>query len=75
MPDRMDPEKAARIKLLQRAIELSGMSARQFAIQVLIRDDRTVRKWLHGDSEVPDVVRDFLMTYVHDREKKQGDKA
>jgi hypothetical protein len=68
MPDRMDPEKAARIKLLQRAIELSGMSARQFAIQVLIRDERTVRKWLHADSEVPDVVRDFLMTYLQDRE-------
>jgi hypothetical protein len=67
MPDKMDPEKAARIRLLQRAIELSGMSARQFAVQVLIRDERAVRKWLHGDNEVPDVVRDFLMTYVQDR--------
>lgn len=69
MPDKMDPEKAARIKLLQRAIELSGLSARQFATQVLIRDERTVRKWLHGDSEVPDVVRDFLIGYIHDKEK------
>lgn len=72
MPDRMDPEKASRIKLLQRAIELSRISARQFAVRVLIRDERTIRKWLHGDSEVPDVVRDFLMMYVHERVKMDG---
>jgi hypothetical protein len=75
MPDPSDPEIAARIALLKKAIELSGLSARQFAVQVLIRDERTIRKWLRGDSEVPDVVRDFLISYVHDQEKRGRDDA
>ncbi len=52
------------VALLRRAIELSGKSARRFAVEDLIRDERTVRKWLTGANPLPDVVRDFLMEYV-----------
>lgn len=34
---------------LRRVIERSGLSARQFAMQVLLRDERTIRRWLAGD--------------------------
>lgn len=36
------------------------MSAVRYAREVLIRDDRTLRRWLAGDSPIPDVVVDFL---------------
>ncbi len=40
-----DPE------LLSAAIEASGLSVRQFAADVLIRDPRTVWRWLRGPDE------------------------
>jgi hypothetical protein len=46
--------------LLRAAIERSGMSARAFAVRVLLRDERTVRRWLAGESPIPAVVRDRL---------------
>jgi hypothetical protein len=46
--------------LLRRAIEASGMSARQYAATVLLRDERTVRRWLAGDSPIPEPVVQFL---------------
>lgn len=46
--------------LLRAAIAASGLSARRFAVEVLIRDERTVRRWLAGD-EMPAVVRAFLL--------------
>lgn len=45
-----DPE------LLIKAIEASGLSARRFAVEVLMRDERTIRRWLAGDSPIPEVV-------------------
>lgn len=52
--------------LLTKAIEASGMSARRFAVRVLIRDERTVRRWLAEKSPMPKPVRDFLTAYVED---------
>jgi hypothetical protein len=46
--------------LLRRAIERSGLSARAFAREVLLRDERTVRRWLAGDSPIPEAVLAFL---------------
>jgi hypothetical protein len=46
--------------LLRAAIEASGLSARQYAVTVLLRDERTVRRWLAGDSPIPAPVRQFL---------------
>jgi hypothetical protein len=51
-------------QLLADAIEASGMSARRFAVRVLIRDERTVRRWLSGESPLPKPVRDFLAKYL-----------
>jgi plasmid maintenance system antidote protein VapI len=46
--------------LLEQAIKRSGLSARAFAVQILWRDERTVRRWLSGESPVPAVVADRL---------------
>jgi hypothetical protein len=51
-------------ELLAKAIETSGLSARKFAELVLVRDERTVRRWLAGDSPIPKVVREMLRVQV-----------
>lgn len=48
------------VALLRSAIERSGLSARQYAETVLLRDERTVRRWLAGDSPIPEPVVRFL---------------
>lgn len=48
------------MRRLRAAIEASGLSATQYARQILIRNPRTVRRWLAGDSPIPEAVRDFL---------------
>lgn len=47
--------------LLRDCIALSGLSNRRFARYVLIRDERTIRRWLAGDSPIPEVVTSFLL--------------
>jgi hypothetical protein len=57
-----DLEVAARMsdqRLLSEAIKRSGLSARAFAREIW-RDERTVRRWLAGDSPVPKCVSDRL---------------
>lgn len=46
--------------LLVASIEASGLSARRFATEVLSRDERTIRRWLAGDSPIPKAVVEFL---------------
>lgn len=50
----------ATVALLREAIDKSGLSARRYAEDVLLRDERTVRRWLAGDSPVPIPVVRFL---------------
>lgn len=50
-------------QLLRQAITASGWSIRQFAVDVLVRDERTVRRWLGGDP-MPLVVVRFLASYL-----------
>jgi hypothetical protein len=45
---------------LRAAITASGLSASIYARTVLIRDPRTCRRWLAGDSPIPQSVIDFL---------------
>lgn len=47
-------------ELLLRRIEESGVSARKFAIEVLRREERTIRRYISGESPIPNLVRDFL---------------
>lgn len=46
--------------MLREAIRRSGLSARQYAKQILVRDERTIRRWLSGESPIPDAVVRFL---------------
>lgn len=47
-------------EILRRAIEASGLSARRFATEILLRDERTIRRWLAGDRPIPKAVLAFL---------------
>lgn len=58
-----DVPHAADAELLRACIAKSGLSARQFAMQVLARDERTVRRWLSGQ-ELPQQARAFLERYL-----------
>jgi len=42
--------------LLHLVIHESGLSARRFAVEILTRDERTIRRWLAGDSPIPAAV-------------------
>ena len=48
------------LALLRDAISRSGLSARRYAAQVLLRDERTLRRWLAGKSPIPQAVLDFI---------------
>jgi len=48
------------VQILRDRIAASGLSARRFAREVLLRDERTVRRWLAGDSPIPEPVIAFL---------------
>lgn len=45
---------------LARVIAASGLSARQWARTVVLRNERTVRRWLAGDSPIPAEVLGYL---------------
>ncbi len=48
------------IRLLRRAIKRSGLSNRKYATDVLTRDERTIRRWLSGQSAIPRAVVERL---------------
>jgi len=48
--------RAEQVAMLRAAIARSGLSNRQFAVQVLMRDERTLRRWLSGKQHIPAVV-------------------
>lgn len=52
--------RAEQIALLEQRISESGLSARRFAVEVTLRDERTIRRWLSGDSPIPQIVFDWL---------------
>ena len=56
-------------ELLLAAIQASGLSRRKFAERVLLRDERTVRRWLAGDAKMPPIVREHLQVIVAKAEK------
>lgn len=51
-------------ELIRAAIDASGLSARKFAETVLLRDERTCRRWVAGRNPVPKIVRDKLLAIV-----------
>lgn len=48
------------LALLKDAIKRSGLSTSAFATDVLIRDPRTIRRWLAGEFAIPPIVVEFL---------------
>ena len=56
-------------ELLKLAIARSGLSVRQFARQIVGREDRTIRRWLAGQP-IPDAAKGFLEAYLKKRERK-----
>lgn len=64
-------DRATDREILERAIGASGLSARRFAMDVLARDERTVRRWLQPDDApgarpMPEAVRAFLTRYLRE---------
>jgi hypothetical protein len=56
-----DPRtRADEIALLRAGIARSGLSNRQYAERVLMRDERTLRRWLSGKQHIPAVVLDHI---------------
>lgn len=55
MSKNQPPEEPAQV--LERMIKASGLSARRFASEVLAgRDERTIRRWLAGETMPPKVL-------------------
>lgn len=52
--------RAAAIAQLREAIRRSGLSVTQYARRVLVRDPRTVRRWLAGTQAIPQAVLDLI---------------
>ena len=50
---------------LAKAIDASGLSARSFAALIRV-DERTVRRWLAGDREVPGPVEVIARAIIRD---------
>lgn len=46
--------------LLARVIDASGLTRSQYAKRVLLREPRTIRRWMDGDSPIPRVVAEYL---------------
>lgn len=47
-------------ELLRTVIDASGLSARKWAEDVAWRDERTVRRWINGQTPVPTLIVEKL---------------
>lgn len=52
--------RAEGVELLRRRIKESGMKTGRFAVEILIRQPRTVRRWVADDSPIPRIVLEYL---------------
>lgn len=64
IPDMTDAE------ILSAAIKKSGLSVRRFAREVLVRDPRTVWRWLAGDNPLPRTVRELCERAIEETPAK-----
>jgi len=48
------------VELLRAIVARSGLSNRKFAETQLVRDERTLRRWLAGDIPIPETVLRWL---------------
>lgn len=54
------------IEQLRHAIRQSGLSSSAYARQVLVREPRTIRRWLAGQSPIPAAVVAFLNAHQNE---------
>lgn len=59
-------DRDAGVQLMKRALERSRMTIKDFAREELVRDERTVRMYLHG-ATIPRVVREKLQKLARRR--------
>ena len=60
-------------ELILAAIQTSGLSARRFARSIMGRDERTIRRWVGGQSPIPKAARAFLRQYIEGVAGRVGD--
>jgi len=58
------------VALLRQRIDESGLSVRDFAHTVVMRDERTVYRWLSSESPMPQPVLEWL-----ERDYRPGETA
>jgi len=58
----MDKNREHTVRLLERAIQNSGLTPTAFARQVLLREPGTVLRWLKGGAPIPKQVVAWLET-------------
>lgn len=52
--------RAEQVALLRSRIEASGLSVGRFAREVLLREPRTVQRWLAMENPIPQLVIEWL---------------
>jgi hypothetical protein len=72
-PDSSPDAIAKDVTLLKNAIASAKMSTRRFAHSVLARDDRTVRKWLNGNTTMPAFAREKCIEVVRAARRRARD--
>ena len=60
------------VALLREAIAQSGLTSSDYSRTVLIRNDRTLRRWLTGESPIPKAVSDYLLSRSQDDLLRRG---
>ena len=68
----MTLDQTTALRLLREAVAQSGLCAAQYARNVLIRNDRTLRRWLAGESPIPQAVSDYLLSRSQDDLLRRG---
>lgn len=53
------------VTLFARALKASQLSTRKFSTLVLGTDERTGRRWKHGDQKLPGSVRSLCVLYAN----------
>lgn len=66
----MDTDREKGAEVVRAAIKASGLSATEWAKTVALREPRTVRRWVSGESPVPEVVIDWLREQKKPRRKR-----
>lgn len=68
-PPVSDPE------LLSAAIAASGLSVRRFAREILLREPRTVWRWLAGENALPALVREKCAAIIQSTPDSRAGEA